>query len=64
MEEILNWGIEVIKSIQTITCVPLNWIAIFIHYVFNTGIYVAIIGIMFWGIDTKKGFKLSTPMRL
>lgn len=62
MEGILNWGIEVIKSIQTITCAPLTWIAIFIHYVFNTGIYIAIIGIMFWGIDTKKGFKLGATL--
>ena len=62
MEGILNWGIEVIKSIQTITCAPLTWIAIFIHYVFNTGIYIAVIGIMFWGIDTKKGFKLGATL--
>ena len=62
MEEILNWGIQVIKAIQTVTCAPLTWIAIFIHHVFNTGIYVAIIGIMFWGIDTKKGFKLGTAL--
>lgn len=62
MEEILNWGIQVIKAIQTVTCAPLTWIAIFIHHVFNAGIYVAIIGIIFWGIDTKKGFKLGTAL--
>lgn len=62
MEEILNWGIQVIKAVQTVTCAPLTWIAIFIHHVFNTGIYVAVIGIMFWGVDTKKGFKLGTAL--
>ena len=62
MENILNWGIQVIKSIQTITCPPLTWLAIFIHHVFNAGVYVAIIGIVFWGIDTKKGFKLGTAL--
>lgn len=62
MEEIINWGIEVIKSIQTVTCAPLTWIAIFIHYVFSSGIYVLIICIMFWGIDTKKGFKLGATL--
>ena len=62
MEEILNWGIQIIKAIQTLTCAPLTWIAILIHYVFNAGIYIVILGIVFWGVDTKKGFKLGTAL--
>lgn len=62
MEGILDWGIQVIKSVQTISCPPLDWLAIFIHHIFNTPIYILVIGIMFWGIDTKKGFKLGTAL--
>ena len=62
MEDILNWGIQVIKAVQTVTCPPLTWLAIFIHYVFNAGIYVLLVGIFYWGIDSKKGFKLGTAL--
>lgn len=62
MDEILNWGIQIIKNIQKISCAPLDWLAIFIHYFFNTPIYILVIGIMFWGIDSKKGFKLGTTL--
>jgi membrane-associated phospholipid phosphatase len=62
MEEILNWGIEVIKAVQTTTCTPLTWIAMFIHHVFNSAFYVVVIGIFYWGIDTKKGAKLGSAL--
>ena len=62
MEEILNWGIQVIKAVQTTTCAPLDLLAMFIHHVFNSAFYVVLIGIFYWGIDTKIGFKLGTTM--
>ena len=62
MEDILSWGIEVIKAVQTTTCTPLTWIAMFIHHVFNSAFYVVVIGIFYWGIDTKKGAKLGSAL--
>jgi membrane-associated phospholipid phosphatase len=62
MEEILNWGIQVIKAVQTTTCAPLDWLAMFIHHVFNSAFYVVVIGIFYWGIDTKKGAKLGSAL--
>ena len=62
MEDILSWGIEVIKAVQTTTCTPLTWIAMFIHHVFNSAFYGVVIGIFYWGIDTKKGAKLGSAL--
>ena len=62
MEEVLSWGIEVIKAVQTTTCAPLDLLAMFIHHVFNSAFYVVIVGIFYWGIDTKKGAKLGSAL--
>lgn len=59
MQEILNWGIEFIKSVQAV--VP-NWMMNFTKVFTHLGgqvFYLALIPIFFWCFDEKKGFRIA-----
>lgn len=62
MEQILDWGIDVIRAIQTVECAPLTLLAMFIHHVFSAGIYVAVLLVILWCVDEKKGYKLGATL--
>ncbi len=64
MEAIWDWGIQVIKGIQTISCAPLDWLAFFIHYVFNVPAYLLIVSVYMLCVDFHKGFALGETMLL
>ncbi len=62
MEAIWDWGIQVIKGIQTISCPPLDWLAFFVHYVFNVPAYLLIVSVYMFCVDFHKGFALGETM--
>ena len=61
---IWEWGIRFIEGLQKITCKPLDWLAFFIHYVFNTPIYIFLILLYCWCINMHKGMKIGTTVLL
>nr|MCR4790756.1 hypothetical protein [Treponemataceae bacterium] len=62
MEAVWEWGINFIKDLQTISCKPLDAIAFFIHYVFNTPIYILLMLIICWIVDMHKGIKIGSTL--
>lgn len=61
--DIWNWGIEFIKALQS-TPGSKVWdaLCLFVHYVFNTPIYLLIILIYAWLIDMHKSMKLGSTL--
>ena len=62
LDSYIQNGLLVIKAVQKVTCVPLTVLGTFIHYVFNSPIYIMIMAFLFWCVDTKKAYKLSISM--
>ena len=59
MEAIWDWGLDVIRGIQTAECKPLTLLAMFFHYGFNVPIYLILMTYLFWCRDKKAGFLAS-----
>jgi len=64
MEKILIWGIEVIKSIQTIENPVLTVIMKAITSLGSEFAYLAIIPLVYWCVDEKKGVRLGVTLLL
>ena len=64
MEAIWDWGLNFIMGLQKITCKPLDWLAFFIHYVFNTPVYIFMMLLYCWCINMHKGMKIGTTVLL
>lgn len=64
MEEINEWGLSVIRAFQSVENMPFSVIAMGIDVLFETGIYIAIVFLFYWCIDTKKGFLLGMALLL
>ena len=61
---IWDWGITFIQGLQKISCKPLAWLALLLHYVFNTPIYLFILLLYCWCINMHKGMKIGTTVLL
>ena len=61
---IWDWGITFIQGLQKISCKPLDWLALLLHYVFNTPIYLFILLLYCWCINMLKGMKIGTTFLL
>ena len=59
MEAIWDWGLDVIRAIQTAECKPLTLLAMFFHYGFSVPIYLLLMTYLFWCRDKKAGFLAS-----
>ena len=62
IEAIYQWGINVIKVIQTIENPPLTTIIVFITTLGAGIAYVAMLFYIFWCVDDRQGIKLSVLM--
>lgn len=62
MEDIYEWGLQVIRAIQTIRCAPLDVLGKFIHVVFNSPVYIAILIFYAFCIDMKKARKMGVSL--
>ncbi|MBQ0167057.1 MAG: phosphatase PAP2 family protein [Treponema sp.] len=59
MEDIYEWGLQVIRAIQTIRCAPLDVLGKFIHVVFNSPIYIVILLFYAFCVDYRKARKMG-----
>ncbi|MGP1587497.1 MAG: phosphatase PAP2 family protein [Treponemataceae bacterium] len=59
MEQVWEWGIKVIQAMQKFSCKPLDYFAVFIHYVFNTPIYIFLIMIFCWCVNYRKTVRVG-----
>lgn len=59
MEDMYEWGLQVIRAIQTIRCAPLDMLGKFIHVVFNSPVYIVILLFYAFCIDMKKARKMG-----
>lgn len=64
MEDIYEWGLQVIRSIQTIRCAPLDVLGLFIHVVFNSPVYIALILFYAFCLDYRKARRMSVSLFL
>jgi membrane-associated phospholipid phosphatase len=62
MEAILQWGLNLIRAIQTVASPPLTGIMTGITWLGSTAAYLAIIPFIYWCIDEKKGFRLTLAL--
>lgn len=62
MEEVYEWGLQVIRAIQTARCAPLDVLAKFIHVVFNSPIYIALILIYSFCFNMKTARKIGVSL--
>jgi membrane-associated phospholipid phosphatase len=59
MEPILLWGLDFIRMIQTIASPPLTAVMRFITAIGGVAVYLALIPLIYWCVDEKKGLRLG-----
>jgi membrane-associated phospholipid phosphatase len=59
MEPILQWGLEIIRNIQTVASPPLTVVMRIITSIGGEAVYLALIPVVYWCIDEKKGLRLG-----
>lgn len=59
MENILQWGVNIIRLIQSLASPPLTGFMIGVTWSGSTLAYLILIPLIYWCIDEKKGFRLA-----
>jgi len=62
MEEILQWGLDFIRQIQTLATPGLTIIMRAITNISSTAVYMVLIPFVYWCIDEKKGLRLAVVL--
>jgi membrane-associated phospholipid phosphatase len=63
MEEILQWGLDCVRQIQTLAVIPgLTLCMRAITNIGSTAVYIVLIPFVYWCIDDKKGLRLAVVM--
>jgi membrane-associated phospholipid phosphatase len=63
MEEVLQWGLECIRQIQTLAAVP--GLTLFMRAITNIGstvVYLFFFPFVYWCVDEKKGLRLAVAL--
>ena len=60
MEAILQWGLDVIRAVQTISSAPLTVFFRIITSFGGTAVYLLLMPFFYWCIDEKKGIRLAS----
>lgn len=64
MEAVLQWGLYIVRAVQTIASVQLSVIVRIITSFGGAGVYFIMLPVFFWCIDEKKGFNLGIMILL
>lgn len=64
MDSILVWGLQVVRSIQTIESVPLTILMQTITFLGSEFGFIAILVFVLWAVDERKGFKIGLTVLL
>jgi len=64
MENVLQWGLDLIRLIQSHANTPLNGVMKGITQLGSSTAYMILIPLIYWCIDEKKGFKLGLVIML
>lgn len=59
MEEIWQWGLDVIRAVQTVKCAPLTVLGQIIHVAFNSPVYVLLVMFLYLCVDVKAGYTVG-----
>jgi membrane-associated phospholipid phosphatase len=59
MESILQWGLDFIRAVQSIASPPLTFVMRMITFLGGEFIYMALLPLLYWCIDEKKGVRLG-----
>lgn len=59
MENILQWGLELIRTIQSFSSVPLTAVMRTITWLGDAAGYVIVLPLIYWCVDEKKGVRLG-----
>jgi membrane-associated phospholipid phosphatase len=59
MEAILQWGLDFIRAVQSIKSPPLTFVMRFITFFGGEPVYMALLPLLYWCIDEKKGLRLG-----
>jgi len=59
MEAILQWGLDFIRAVQSIASPPLTLVMRFITFFGGESVYMALLPLLYWCIDEKKGVRLG-----
>jgi len=60
MESILQWGLDFIRTVQSAASPPLTFVMRFITFFGGEAVYMALLPLLYWCIDEKKGVRLGT----
>jgi len=59
MESVLQWGLDFIRAVQSIASPPLTFVMRMITFLGGESIYMALLPLLYWCIDEKKGVRLG-----
>jgi len=59
MESILQWGLDFIRAVQSAASPPLTFVMRFITFFGGESVYMALLPLLYWCIDEKKGVRLG-----
>jgi membrane-associated phospholipid phosphatase len=59
MEPGLQWGLDVIRAVQSVASPPLTVLMNIITSLGDTGVFLILLTLVYWCVDEKKGLRLS-----
>ena len=62
MESVLQWGLDFIRSVQIIASPPLTVFMRFITFFGGESVYIALLPLLYWCIDEKKGVRIGAAI--
>jgi membrane-associated phospholipid phosphatase len=64
MEPLLLWGLDVIRTVQTVSNPPLTFFMKAVTQLGSVSMYVILLSLLFWCVDEKKSFRLSAAVMI
>ena len=62
MEEVLQWGLDCVRQIQTLSTPGLTIIMRIITNIGSSAVYMVLIPLVYWCVDEKKGLRLAVVL--
>ncbi|MDR2575885.1 MAG: phosphatase PAP2 family protein [Treponema sp.] len=62
MEEVLQWGLDCVRQIQTLSTPGLTIIMRIISNIGSAAVYMVLIPLIYWCVDKKKGLRLAVVL--
>jgi len=63
MEEVLQWGLDSVRQIQTLAMIPgLTIFMRMITHIGSTAVYIFLFPLVYWCVDEKKGLRLAVVL--